>query len=543
MADDETPETPEVPGEAASPGPQDPERGAGRRRWALVTAVAVAVAAIGGGVYAVAGPGGGGASPAAAEELVLEGPVVAPLGDGSAEEAQLADVAGWSELRLTGEVPAAPERAGVRGLGEVSRERAQELAAALGLPGEVAGGSDGGWTVASEDAVSLTVQREAPGHWSYGGMAYSELEPAPDGGGAGAAPGSEGGGDSAGAPADGTTYELAVPDGPDGSVSSEDAERPDADGREAPSEEEARAAAGPVLEALGLEGDRAEVTVVATGGAERVVRATPVVDGLPAHGLETELYVGPGGRVTGAWGALARPDEGEDAEVTLTAEEALAEYNAWAAAGPRPEPAIACVPEEVADCPLPAPLLPLEVTAGFGLELHHADGEAVLVPSWLFLPAGDAGTSRARYVAGHPAVPFRYEEPGADGDPGADDPRSAPAELPDSGPADAREEGEEGGGTEEAAPEGAQRTGWSVAPYDPEDRTLTVRFYGGVCETYEATARETADAVHLGVETAGSDPGEVCILIAQEQTAEVELEEPVGDRELLDPAGEAIPVA
>ncbi|CAM5413702.1 Membrane protein OS=Streptomyces fumanus OX=67302 GN=GCM10018772_00050 PE=4 SV=1 [Streptomyces fumanus] len=78
--------------------------------------------------------------------------------------------------------------------------------------------------------------------------------------------------------------------------------------------------------------------------------------------------------------------------------------------------------------------------------------------------------------------------------------------------------------------------------YTAAGRELTVTFTGGVCARYDVTADEGADEVTVTV-TETSDPGKVCVLIAEEQELTVRLAKPLGDRAVVGPDGERIPLA
>ncbi|MGK5532270.1 hypothetical protein [Streptomyces sp. URMC 129] len=518
MADEETRE------EAATPGGQD---GDGRRGWPVITAVAVAVAVIAGGLYGASGllgddgGGGGDSGGDASEPLVLDGAAALTI-DARGDAAVALETAGPAPLRLTGDAPAAPERAAVYGFGEVTGDQVAGLAAAFGLDGEAVEESGGSWTVTSPEpgGTALTVTGAAPGHWSYGGQVYAE---------------------------------ITDPIDPDSSVASPEMPVDDAGGTP-PSQEEALNAAEPLLADLGLAD--ADLDATLTAASQRVVRAFPVVDGLPVHGLRTELYVGPEGEVTSATGVLAVPEAGAERDVSLDAAGAVEGYNdalaelpvpeiACAEPAPEPggepepggqsEPVAPAEPDTEYACAAPGEKPgPVDVTAEFGLALHYSEQQAVLVPSWLFRGtlAGDIPT-----VVSHPAVPFSYA---ADG--GAPDAPAEPAEPAE--PADPEQRSGAGSAPGDRGQEAADpaEAGWSVAPYDASDTTLTLTFWGGVCDDYAATAEESDDEVTVRLEITNPDREDYCVLVAEEMTTEVSLDEPVGDRALLDERGEPIPV-
>jgi hypothetical protein len=69
-----------------------------------------------------------------------------------------------------------------------------------------------------------------------------------------------------------------------------------------------------------------------------------------------------------------------------------------------------------------------------------------------------------------------------------------------------------------------------------------VTFWGGVCGGYEASAEESAKKVTVAVRPKETDRKQVCVKMARQQTVEVELDEPLGGRAVVDAAdGEAMP--
>jgi hypothetical protein len=80
-----------------------------------------------------------------------------------------------------------------------------------------------------------------------------------------------------------------------------------------------------------------------------------------------------------------------------------------------------------------------------------------------------------------------------------------------------------------------------VDGYTAQGDELTVSFTGGVCADYAATAGESADRVTVKV-TETPRKGQVCIMIAKEIHKTVRLHAPLGDREVVDPHGRAVPL-
>ncbi|OSC61088.1 hypothetical protein B5180_36440, partial [Streptomyces sp. BF-3] len=81
-----------------------------------------------------------------------------------------------------------------------------------------------------------------------------------------------------------------------------------------------------------------------------------------------------------------------------------------------------------------------------------------------------------------------------------------------------------------------------VTSYGADGRTLEVTFWGGVCSTYTASAKESAGQVRITVTEKPQEGKKACIMIAKELTGTVTLEKPLGDRTVIDAAsGGAVP--
>ncbi len=128
--------------------------------------------------------------------------------------------------------------------------------------------------------------------------------------------------------------------------------------------------------------------------------------------------------------------------------------------------------------------------AALGLVPGTVDGSRGLVPAWLFEVAGQGG------APGHTVV----------------QPAAAQESTP--GPGDGR-----------TVP------GFS---YAEADRKLTVHFWGSVCSTYAVEAREQAGSVMVKITDTPNKPGQACIMLAQEMSLTVTLQQPLGDRKVLD---------
>lgn len=302
---------------------------------------------------------------------------------------------------------------------------------------------------------------------------------------------------------------------------------------------EAKEAAQPVLEALG-QGD-AKLDASRTYGAIRSVTADPTFDGLPSYGWQTTLEVGVDGEVAGANGFLNKLTKGDEYPV-IGAEDAISGLNTGAGNPSKPsiggcastEPLAPDVDEdggtasdkrEIAPCePAPGaePTTQWVHKATFGLGMRFAEGRQVLVPSWIFrVRPADAKDGEADFTVTYPAVDPKYLT-GSQSGPGAPS------------------TGEEGHGTDPG-------TGPSTEPekqiesYSVQGKELTVRFYGGVCSTYTATADPSSSKVTVRV-TGKQKPNVKCVLMAKEMQRTITLDEPLGDRAVVDAvSGKPVP--
>ncbi|MFI6420755.1 hypothetical protein ACIBG6_25535 [Streptomyces sp. NPDC050842] len=529
----------------------------GRRRRRLVTASVAAgvLLAGGGGVYlAVAATAPGEATPAGAESRADKAAVPPPLrleggsagtdgdpgtggtgggtGDGPGIAPGEPDPGGGPNgtvYTAKGPLPQGPSSAAVhRPEGLVTSAEVTRLAEALGLSGSPALVGEV-WTIRPEkdgQGARLDVARKAPGNWTYSWY---------DGGPAG----------------DSCLKGKACP--PPG-------ETKPSPGGSPVSEAAAKAAAAPVLKAIGQDDAKVSATQVMNGSV-RVVNAEPVVGGLPTYGWSTGLHIGPDGRPVAGSGMLKDPVKGDTYPV-IGAEKALAELNE-ASKGTGPIGIGGCAtapPAEVPeagkpDAPMPdagkpdtgmpdsgkptagrpdlgepstgsstpgapcqtivdmAPPEEVPVTrAVFGLAAQDVDGARLLVPAWLF--TADPADAAPYTVTGTAVAPEFLVPPAK--------PSPTPTPEPDEGTSPARQ-------IESFRTEG-------------DGRKLTVTFWGGVCSEYTVTAREDADRVTVRVKETPIDPGRACIAIAVEVTKSVTLDRPLGDRPVVDGAsGEAVP--
>ncbi|WP_405853185.1 hypothetical protein OG361_11225 [Streptomyces sp. NBC_00090] len=515
----------------------------GRRRRRLLTASVAAgvLLAGGGGVYlAVAATGPGESTPggtgsrsadAAAPPLLglevgsggTDGGTGAGTGDSPGIAPGEPDPGGGPNgtvYTAKGPLPQGPSSAAVhRPEGLVTSAEVTRLAEALGISGSPALVGEV-WTIRPEKDGSgalLDVARKAPGNWTYSWY---------DGGPAG----------------DACLKGKACP--PPG-------ETKPSQGGSPVSEAAAKAAAAPVLKAIGQDDAKVSATQVMNGSV-RVVNADPVVGGLPTYGWSTGLHIGPDGRPVAGSGMLKEPAKGATYPV-IGAEKALAELNE-ASKGTGPIGIGGCATDPPAGGPeagkprtgMPdsgkptadgrpdlgepnagssAPGAPCQTIvdmappdqvpvtrAVFGLAAQDVDGERLLVPTWLF--TADPADA-APYTVTQTAVAPEYLAPPAK-------PSPTPVPTPDEGTSPARQ-------VESFRTEG-------------DGRTLSVTFWGGVCSEYTVTAQETADRVTVRVKETPTDPDRVCIAIAVEVTKTVTLDSPLGDRPVVDGAsGESVP--
>ncbi|MFJ3623790.1 hypothetical protein ACIPSH_37435 [Streptomyces iakyrus] len=283
-------------------------------------------------------------------------------------------------------------------------------------------------------------------------------------------------------------------------------------------EDVAEKAAAPVLKALGQ--DDAKVDASQVMGAQRVVNASPEVGGLPTHGWTTGITVGSDGEVVGGSGQLKAPVKGDTYPV-VGAQKALELMEGQPKSDHR---------MGIGGCASPVPLkdrleqpceqpssggAPQQDTvtvenAVFGLAAHVVDGRQALVPSWLFEVT--APGAKDPFTVTYPAV-----EPKFLASPEPSEPSDRPTADP--GP---REE--------------------KVDGYRVEGSELTVTFTGGVCADYDVKASEKGGEVTVTV-TSTPWPDAICVMIAKQFQKTVQLDEPLGDRAVVNSDGKAVPLA
>ncbi|MFE0917887.1 hypothetical protein ACFW24_08875 [Streptomyces nigra] len=492
-------EVPEAEGAPADGPDVDGRHGQGaggrRRSSAAVAAVAAAVLLVGGGgAYLAANASGGsdgsaatGAGGSTPPPLNLDG---ATDGGGSPGIAPGEPNPYGVKYRAGGELPDGPGSAPVyRATGQVGADDVARLAEALGVDGTPVSRGET-WHIGVKDGSGPTLQvdKKAPGAWTFQRFAA------------------------------GTDDCRGVAECP---------KAPSARAGDPPAEEAAKKAAEPVLEAAGL--DEAKLDASQVMGAQRMVHAEPVVDGLPTYGWTTGVTVNTQGEVVGGSGLLESPEKGDTYPV-LSAEKTLGLMNRTPAADGRtgiggcadPVPlkdgtAVPC--EAAPDAPSKDTDTVTVEKAVFGLAAHAVDGRQALVPSWLFEVR--APEARDSFTVTHPAVDPEYLASSSGEATEGPSPRpSGPKDDPSASPV-----------TRNVTVEG----------YKAEGRELTVTFTGGVCADYDVRASESGGAVTVRV-TETTRPEKVCILIAKVFHRTVQLDEPLGDRKVVGTDGQSVPL-
>ncbi|WP_371652304.1 MULTISPECIES: hypothetical protein [unclassified Streptomyces] len=429
--------------------------------------------------------------------------------------------------RAEGKLPDGPAKASVyRPGGTVGEAEVAKLAKALGIDGpprlegtvwKAGITKDGGGPV-------LTVNQKAPGSWTFARYGSGGTDNCPKGS---KCPMHTTGADTSTSSVPGIAPGEHDPTG----------------GGSAVSEQAAKAAAAPVLKALGQ--DDAKLNASQLMGAVRVVNADPVIGGLPTYGWTTGVQVGPDGQVVGGSGQVKAPEKGATYPV-LSAEETLKQLNG--SGGGRPASKDCTGPVPLEDQPQGEPTkgrlpsdpqrklpsdpqgniqrqpckqgTPSTVTvdkAVFGLSAQYVDGQQVLVPSWLF-EAKPTGAAQPVTITA-PALAPQY--------------LAKPPVAP-SGP-----------GTPLPTPSGSSPVGHQALlsyAIGQDGRTLTVTFWGGICDTYAATADESGTEIRVTVGVAHHDPKKICAMIAKKETVSVTLHQTLGERQVVDAnTGKALP--
>ncbi|WP_405921309.1 hypothetical protein [Streptomyces sp. NBC_00122] len=462
---------------------EEPGTSGGTRRrpsWAIGS-IAAAVLLTGGGTAYWASTAHGDASGDRTKSSAASAPRDAgsPTGPGIAP-GEPDPSGGGVVYRADVPLPEAPASApGYTASGEVTSAEVARLAAALGITG--APQLNGDVWVAGEAADGsgprLTVTRTAPGTWNFNRFQVQ---------GNGAGDDCKRGKDTCGP--------ATLPKDAGNAASGKPV-----------SEEAAKAAASPVLAAVGQEGAKLDARL--TQDAVRVVTADPVIGGLPTQGWSTKVSVAADASVVAGSGELKAPVRAADQQV-VGAVEALARLNAKSGGsdgtGTGPSGCATSVPldpdnpvgpTDTPPCnPEPRPMKPprTETVKGavLGLAPGTVDGARGMVPAWLFEVAGQGGAPS--HTVAQPAAAQETT-------PGPKNGRTVP--------------------------------GFS---YAQADRKLTVNFWGSVCSTYALEAREEAASVLVKITDTPNQPGQACIMLAQEMSATATLQQPLGDRKVID---------
>ncbi|MFI1286811.1 hypothetical protein ACH4U5_39745 [Streptomyces sp. NPDC020858] len=468
---------------------EQPETSRGTRRrpaWAVGSIAAAVLLAGGGTAYWASTAHGDGTSGRRTGDSAASAPRDAgdPSGPGIAPGEP--DPSGEGVVyRADVKLPEAPATApAFAASGEVTSAEVARLAAALGIPGTPQLNGDV-WLAgeaADGSGPRLTVARTAPGTWNF-----TRFQATGNGTGDDCVRGKD------------TCGPATLPKDAGGTGAGAGA------GQGKPvSEEAAKAAAAPVLAAAGQDGAKLDARLAQD--AVRVVSADPVIGGLPTQGWSTKVSVGADASVVGGSGELKAPVRAAEQPV-VGAVEALARLNAKSGGregSPEPSGCATSVPltpdtpvgaTDTVPCnPEPRPMKPPRTEtvrgAALGLVPGTVDGSRGLVPAWLFEVAGQGG------APGHTvAQPAAAQE----STPGPKDGRTVP--------------------------------GFS---YAEADRKLTVNFWGSVCSTYAVEAREQTESVMVKITDTPNKPGQACIMLAQEMSLTVTLQQPLGDRKVLD---------
>ena len=427
-------------------------------------------------------------------------------------------------FRLTADLPDGPADAPVHWLTSPGSAEVERLAKALGMRGRLTRAGDA--TTYLTGAATLRVQQGPGGQWQYARAAFTEgtvtCPPHPT-----AVP-------KVGAPGLTLTCDVATPVPLGGDATSVSPTPPTGGAMKmlaVTNPAAARAAARPLLEAVGINPD---IAVVRAGQPEGFVDADPTVGDLPTHGLTTMVRV-LGTRVTSASGWLG----GSRAGATYPVISARAAWQQLLRT-PMIRPMMAC-PEPMAGGS--DPLIcggPITVTgARFGLSLHEENGRPLLVPSWLFDVRGsDSALSvvavAPRYLAAPPA-------PTAGGGSGSSGSGSSGSGSSGSGSVGSGSTG--GTAVPPVAPSSAPAPS-DAFPLPPESRFssvtasgtgLVVRFTGGVraCFSYAVVPAETSSQISLSL-VQHSSSNQPCVEMAQVYERRVALSAPLGTRAVVD---------
>ncbi|MFI9200736.1 hypothetical protein [Streptomyces sp. NPDC053048] len=494
----------------STPGGGPDKRQRKHSTLAVASVAAAVLLAGGGGAYwastASDGDGGGAAGDGASPPpLALDGWTsgTAARGDTSRGIAVGEPDPHGVRYRAAGTLPDGPRTAPVHlPEREVSSGDVAALAKALDVRGTPRLVRDT-WTVGGgPDAAGPTLQvsRQGPGNW-----AYSKY-------------GVPGGTDCVHPPGGAKEKEQGASgplDSPAPTCPSFRDAAPDPAAADPVSEEKARSVAAPVFKALGQDGAKTDARKLY--GAVRTVTADPVVNSVPTYGWQTSVRVGADGQLVGGSGQLKMPKKGTSYPL-LTARQALDELNRGAGTGHA----------SIGGCATAVPFRdggdgppcegktdgrePVTVTgAVFGLSAQSVSGMQSLVPSWLFtVRMPGSGAKGEPVTIAQPAIDPKF---------------IAKRPAPPSG---------ERGGKPSGSP-GAS-TPARVDSYVVEDggKKLVLTFWGGVCHDYSASAEQSGSAVTVKVTGREQKPGQACVAIAKRLETTVTLDEPLGERKVVD---------
>lgn len=262
-----------------------------------------------------------------------------------------------------------------------------------------------------------------------------------------------------------------------------------------------------------------------------MVTATPKIGGMPAKDWNSTFTVDQDGDVVRGHGNLGALRKGASYPV-MSADKTLEQLNKRGAVTvrePRSYDGGAAEPAKSPESDKVAPRRALKVTgAEFGLVTRYTSGKPVLVPSWIYQVRLGGGQSAE---VAHPAVEPEYLKP------------ARPGSGPDSGSGNGSGS-DSGSGSGSAEEPGSPGSGpaQAVNSYTADGRSVKLTFWGGVCGGYQASAEESGKTVKVTVKPEKQDSERVCVKMAKRQTIEIELDEALGDRKVVDVTdGEALP--
>ncbi len=307
-----------------------------------------------------------------------------------------------------------------------------------------------------------------------------------------------------------------------------------------PSQDAVRAAAAPVLEAVGLQDETARVTVYAGGGS---VAVDPVVGGLDALGWTTLIAVNQDAKVVSGSGWLSSPDKADSYPL-------ISARAAFEALAPMAR-ILSCEMTPDGGCKEPAPI---DITgAHLGLTVAQlADGGQVLLPAWLFDILGSPDPVAG--VAVEPKYLGTGTDPGTEPTAPGTDP-GTPVEPPSSGepPPPAQPPSSTEPKPTRSPPSSTEpKPTRSPLAFDSAYRAKTANAvlvqYGdsSSCAHTGVThaVKESADSVVVLLEADTMEPLRACTEDYRPVQVEVALQAPLGDRTVIDGSnGREVPLS